>query len=67
MKTKYKFHLFPGCVGQPYHVLNPGLYPSLVAFAINSICMDNIIELKNHTFFDTAVDVNAENGFTSFR
>ena len=30
--------------------MNPGLYLPLVAFAINFDCMDNITEIKNHTF-----------------
>ena len=43
--------MFQGGVGQSYHVLNPGLYLPVVAFAINSYCMDYITEIKNHTFF----------------
>ena len=43
--------LLANCGASTKHVLNPGLYPSLVALAINSYCMDSITEIKNHTFF----------------
>ena len=45
--------MFQEGVGQPLHILNPGLYLSVVAFAINFNCMDYNTEIKNHTFFET--------------
>ena len=52
-QEKFKFRLFQYAIPLYFLwvILDHPVYLPLVAFAINFDCMDNITEIKNHTFF----------------